>query len=1059
LSRAGLQHAPQAPEKSAAATSLRIGPAHDSFEQEAEQAAEKVTTGEHRHVAWSLSRVGLGPIQRQCSCGGSCDDCKKKKEVLQRNATSSAAVGSHAPASVASTLSSPGSSLDPGTRKFMESRFGHDFSSVRIHTDHDAAASAGEVNAAAYTVGNQIVFGSGFFAPSSTPGRILLAHELAHVVQQGAGRSLHSSVNPSSEHEATLAGYAVGRNADRVPIRETSGIGIAALSIAEARRALWSHVPDGVKEYVRPAAREAAAQMDKIIPPNTEIPKPIENVVLHPVDTAVQAVEHPVEAVKAVAATVEAAAPAIKKVAAEIPKIVKAKVKKEVHDVVLTNVGRAKGVVLEAAQIVDTVAWVPYAVHEMEQKALGNSATAKVLIDATDHITQYATLNALAEQGLSANPREPGKPAGPFGISNAVSGGIDKYVGDPLEKQLGDGKPAQGLLFTSYEQGELEGAVGTQVALAYVGVEEVQLGLKVLGAIGGVKGLYDSYERNPEGWKTDPNFWAAFIGLALGILGLRASRSAGKITKILLAGGALVPIVPLVYNLFQHYRKMPDGPEKDKALKADAGAIVKAVAAAIHALIQHGGGGKGAGAEQEPEGGSQSSKKAPAQEETPPTKSSTAPVDEKQAPVAKPQPITDQAPEQHPAPAADQKAPAVHDSEAPAAAKPPAPPAAEQVPSVPPDKAIAPAVKEQPSAARDAAPDQPKKVISLDEYRQKRAASQAQGAKPAAKPTAEPENLPPAKPVAEENAPKKVTSLDEYRAKKKGANAPQAEPESQAVPAEQEHVVEAEYKQAAGAEGTVPQNEGQTTGVRDGDPTVASIGKGSKGGSSISAKPKSSSTKSASPGASRSGRSSGPKFTPDEQRKADVIDLFGEAQGRGRAAGDVQSDLREELGDRRRPGGKSVPKAAERGNFAHEYYEKFEKELLPNAENLVSEKLPAGLEKEHEIEIPDLPKKSRPRIDRLDKENGIVYEIKPDTLRSVGQAEAEAYASQMDKYEPLPPPKKWQAKCITYDADKVTEFLHKIGFFEGSATSATPTGPAAVPAPAGPPPGSPGSAP
>jgi hypothetical protein len=190
-----------------------------------------------------------------------------------------------------------------------------------------------------------------------------------------------------------------------------------------------------------------------------------------------------------------------------------------------------------------------------------------------------------------------------------------------------------------------------------------------------------------------------------------------------------------------------------------------------------------------------------------------------------------------------------------------------------------------------------------------------------------------------------------------------------------------------------------------------------------------------------------------------VIDLFGEAQGRGRAAGDVQSDLREELGDRRRPGGKSVPKAAERGNFAHEYYEKFEKELLPNAENLVSEKLPAGLEKEHEIEIPDLPKKSRPRIDRLDKENGIVYEIKPDTLRSVGQAEAEAYASQMDKYEPLPPPKKWQAKCITYDADKVTEFLHKIGFFEGSATSATPTGPAAVPAPAGPPPGSPGSAP
>jgi len=669
MSRTALQHAPQAPEKSAAATSLRIGPVHDIFEQEAEQAAEKVTTGEHRHVAWSLSRVGLGPVQRQCSCGGTCDDCKKKKEVLQRNATSSAAVGSNAPASVASTLSRPGSALDPGTRTFMESRFGHDFSSVRIHTDHDAAASAGDVNAAAYTVGNQIVFGNGFFAPTSTPGRILLAHELAHVVQQGAGRSLSSSVNPSSEQEASLAGHAVGRNADSVPIRATSGISLAAMSIAEARRSLWSHVPDGVKEYVRPAAQAAAAQMDKVIPPNTEIPKPIENVVLHPVDTAVQAVEHPVEAVKAVEATVEAAKPAIKKVAAEIPKIVKAKVKEKVHDVVLESVGQAKGVLLEGAQIVDTVAWVPYAVHEMEKKALGNSATAKVLIDATDSVTQYATLNALAEQGLSANPREPGKPAGPFGISNAVSSGIDKYVGDPLEKKLGDGKPEQGLIFTKYEQGELEGAVATQVVLAYVGVEEVQLGLKVLGAIGGVKGLYESYERNPEGWKTDPNFWAAFIGLALGILGLRASRSASKITKILMTAGSLVPVIPLVYNLFQHYKKLPDGPEKDKTLKADAGAIVKAVAAAIHAMIQHGGGGKGAGAEQEPEGGSQSAKKAPVQEEPASAKSSTPPVDEHQASAAKPQPVTDQAPEQHAAPVADQKAPAVHDSEVPAPAK------------------------------------------------------------------------------------------------------------------------------------------------------------------------------------------------------------------------------------------------------------------------------------------------------------------------------------------------------------------------------------------------------
>jgi hypothetical protein len=200
MSRAALQHAPQSSGK-VAATSLRIGPAHDSFEQEADQAAEKVTSGEHQHVAWSLSRVGIGAIQRECSCGGSCDDCKKKKEVLQRNATSSAAVSSHAPASVASTLSRTGSSLDSGTRSFMESRFGHDFSSVRIHTDEQAAASARDVSANAYTVGSSIVFNQGKYQPHTPYGQRLLAHELAHVVQQSQGSAPAQIQRDASEIE------------------------------------------------------------------------------------------------------------------------------------------------------------------------------------------------------------------------------------------------------------------------------------------------------------------------------------------------------------------------------------------------------------------------------------------------------------------------------------------------------------------------------------------------------------------------------------------------------------------------------------------------------------------------------------------------------------------------------------------------------------------------------------------------------------------------------------------------------------------------------------------
>lgn len=85
----------------------------------------------------------------------------------------------------------PGSSgqpLDPATRALMEPRFGHDFGRVRVHANGRAAESAAAVDAVAYTVGHDIVFGTGQYAPGSAHGRSLLAHELAHVVQQPPGR-------------------------------------------------------------------------------------------------------------------------------------------------------------------------------------------------------------------------------------------------------------------------------------------------------------------------------------------------------------------------------------------------------------------------------------------------------------------------------------------------------------------------------------------------------------------------------------------------------------------------------------------------------------------------------------------------------------------------------------------------------------------------------------------------------------------------------------------------------------------------------------------------------
>src|SRR5262249_51739086 len=82
-------------------------------------------------------------------------------------------------------LRSPGRPLDASTRAFIEPRFGHDFSQVRVHTDTRAAESARSVNALAYTVGRNVVFGAGQYAPQSYAGRRLIAHELTHVIQQG----------------------------------------------------------------------------------------------------------------------------------------------------------------------------------------------------------------------------------------------------------------------------------------------------------------------------------------------------------------------------------------------------------------------------------------------------------------------------------------------------------------------------------------------------------------------------------------------------------------------------------------------------------------------------------------------------------------------------------------------------------------------------------------------------------------------------------------------------------------------------------------------------------
>ena len=94
---------------------------------------------------------------------------------------------SHVSAAVHTIVGLPGRELPPAVRRFMEGRFGHDFGDVRVHTDTMAAYTAQALGARAYTVGRNVVFAGGQFMPDSAAGQQLIAHELAHVIQQRAG--------------------------------------------------------------------------------------------------------------------------------------------------------------------------------------------------------------------------------------------------------------------------------------------------------------------------------------------------------------------------------------------------------------------------------------------------------------------------------------------------------------------------------------------------------------------------------------------------------------------------------------------------------------------------------------------------------------------------------------------------------------------------------------------------------------------------------------------------------------------------------------------------------
>ena len=110
----------------------------------------------------------------------------EREREARRMASRALAAYNTTPAEIAPAASGSGDELPDATRRFFEPRFMHDFANVRVHHDGHAAAAAASLGAKAYTAGNDIFFGAGHWAPDAPEGRSLLAHELAHVVQDQA---------------------------------------------------------------------------------------------------------------------------------------------------------------------------------------------------------------------------------------------------------------------------------------------------------------------------------------------------------------------------------------------------------------------------------------------------------------------------------------------------------------------------------------------------------------------------------------------------------------------------------------------------------------------------------------------------------------------------------------------------------------------------------------------------------------------------------------------------------------------------------------------------------
>lgn len=503
-----------------------------------------------------------------------------------------------------------GKPLPPPLRAEMESRFGTAFADVRVHDDPSAHLSAAQLDAKAYTHGSHVVFSADRYAPHTRCGKRLLAHELAHVVQQrrgGAAPPLDAAAPHESAADTAADAFAHGDGA--IAVAGATGTGIArdaedsswGASLRRKAQALKAAIPEKYRVKIAQAADVVA---DKTV---DALASPLGPAAMYAADGLGSSLLHGAEK----AATGEKGATD--------------DLKNFGRDKVQEGLGAVKGVVTQVTEVADTAMWIGNEYKEARDKVAAkvgkegsvSNTIAKGAMDGVMNLVPgMSALPATAQMSDSA------KKLGlidPETKQASLSAPLTEKFNDwakSAEQSLG-ASPREPEMFSPMEKAELASNIASQVALSFVGAEEVKVAMNVVGAIGGLRGVVESIRHDPN-WKTSSRFWGSLIGLALSVVGLKHTMAAGKIATLILKYGWVAAAIPPLAQMAADYVN-PNLTEEERQQRMKQGylAAINVLKDAVLHVAQSQGGStaKKAGAPGEHGGPSEGGSGAPVHED------------------------------------------------------------------------------------------------------------------------------------------------------------------------------------------------------------------------------------------------------------------------------------------------------------------------------------------------------------------------------------------------------------------------------------------------------------